>query len=98
MSTKPKQATKPYTTTNKILNILGIIILAVIPQPFIDAYFLVKAEWAKPVSKPAPKKKAKAKKAAGKKQAENKAPAKKRVRNKSKEQPVTAPTGPTQLP
>lgn len=92
MSTKPKQATKPYTTTNKILNILGIIILAVTPQPFIDAYFLVKEEWAKPVSKPAPKKKA-----AAKKQVENKAPAKKRV-HKPKEQPVTAPTGPTQLP
>jgi len=79
--------------TNKILNILGIIILAVIPQPFIDAYFLVKAEWAKPVSKPAPKKKAPAKKAAAKKQVENKAPAKKRVR-KPKEKPVTSSTAP----
>jgi len=64
--------------TNKILNILGIIILAVIPQPFIDAYFLVKAEWAKPVSKPASKKKARAKKSAPKKAAPKKAPAKKR--------------------
>jgi len=91
MSTKPKQATKPYTTTNKILNILGIIILAVIPQPFIDAYFLVKEEWAKPVAKPVAKKKAPKKKVVAKKQVETKAPAKKRVR-KPKEQPVVVPT------
>ena len=82
--------------TNKILNILGIIILAFVPQFLIDAYKDIQAEWTKPVAKPVAKKKARAKKsapkkAAPKKQVENKAPAKKRV-HKSKEQPIVAPT------
>lgn len=64
--------------TNKILNILGIIILAFVPQFLIDAYKDIQVEWAKPVAKPVAKKKARAKKSAPKKAAPKKVPAKKR--------------------
>lgn len=62
------------TMTNKILNILGIIILAFVPQFLIDAYKDIQAELAKPVAKPV-----------AKKQAETKAPAKKRNRSQKKQ-------------